>query len=294
MKKKTSFNYYLFFFIIILILLLVNFVYTMYKKYKIFKKNNSLLICIPFHYSDDRWQYLEQILHNFINTYSVRIHIIIDTNDRKTVQLINNTFKKEYNRIIEVIVHTYLDHPFDLTWKHRQHFLDNIDNYMHCMYVEDDINIPFNNYINYINNFSILWPDYVPTFIRYEVQADGKYSSEHSNVTEISKDSIIIKGGKKFIELNVTYSACWIMPMDILKYTIIEQYHIKKIPFDHGSYRETGASYPTWQLNKKGLVELNDDNTISDYVFIHHLPSDYSDITKNNNRLLLKNLLKIV
>lgn len=299
MKKKAIFNYYFFFIIIIIIIILFikfffNFLNYSSSSEAFTMSNNSLLICIPFHYSDNRWQYLEQILHTFLNTYSINIHIIIDTNDKQTIELVNNNFKKEKDKIIEVIVHTHLDHPFDLTWKHRQHFLDNIDKYMYCMYVEDDMDIPFNNYKNYLNNFSILWPEYVPTFIRYEVQADGKYSSEHSNVTEISKDNIIVKGSKKFIELNVTYCACWIMPMNTLKNNIIKEYHIKQIPFDHGSYRETAASYTTWQLKKKGLVELNEDNTISDYVYIHHIPSNYSDNTQKYNRLLLKNLVRII
>ena len=59
-----------------------------------------------------------------------------------------------------------------------------------------------------------------------------------------------------------------------------------KIPVAEWNYRETAASFPTWQMNKIGLVELDNNNNIIEEMYITHLSDDKGQFP------LVKNILE--
>jgi hypothetical protein len=137
-----------------------------------------------------------------------------------------------------------------------------------------------------MENFNILWPEYIPAFIRTIKKDDNKiYASNLLKQTNIN--NIINKNNKKFIELYLTYFAAWIMPMKDIKENLIDNF-LRLEPINEGNYRETAASFPTWQLGKKGLVELDNNNNIIEEIYIKHLPNNYI----NNANLLKENILR--
>lgn len=256
---------------------------------------DNLLICIAFHYDidpsglrkkEDRYNNLKTVLHNFIINYKIPIHIIIDTNSDDAKKLLLDDFKNDIEKkTIEIYVHMALEHRFDLTWKHREHCKNNLDKYTNFMYLEDDMLIPYTHYLKYMENLNILWPEYVPTFIRIEKhKSNSIHAINLQSPTKLENEKIITKNNKKFIELTVTYSACWILPMKNIKENLSDAFF--KIPVDEGSYRENAASFPTWQLHKKGLVELDNNNNIIKEMYIKHLSDNYG------NSLLTKNIFQ--
>ncbi len=219
----------------------------------------NLLICISAHYNPGRVKYLEEVIHNIIRNYTIDFDIIIDTNSLEYEYL-------NYDKI-KVFVHQNLKHPFHLTWCHRKHIIENIDNYENFMYIEDDMMIYFENYLNYLINFKTLYPKYVPAFVRIEEKNGEEFISDIP--TKQPLDSIFI--GDKFFHafpFPINYHAFWIMPQKELKESIKENF------VQETEGREFAAMYVGWELGKKALVEL-DKGLISKKCYSYHLPNNY-------------------
>lgn len=221
----------------------------------------KLLVCIAFHYSPERIKYLTQVIDAFLNEYKVDLNLIVDT----------NTFDLEYynkHENIQVFVQQNLQHPFHLTWMHRQHIKDGIDRYTHFMYIEDDMYLSFENFKNYLENFKILWPEYVPSFVRIEKKDGLDFISDIPEKQPLNEITI---GGKKFNEFKFPYNyhAFWIMPKKELKESMKDNF----VRLSDG--REFAAMYTGWDLGKKALVEL-ENGTISKKSYSYHLPNNYA------------------
>lgn len=221
--------------------------------------NESLLVCIAFHYDPERLEYLTLICNAFLNEYKCPVNIIIDTNNPLLQQHIGS-------KRIKVWVWHNLDHPFHLTMKHRQHMVNNIDVYDNFMYVESDMYVPFYNYLNYKENFSLLWPTCIPSFVRIEQLNDEFFVTD---ITVPQKLRIVSIAGFEFTELKEPYHAFWIMPKTQLKESITEGFTRL-----HDS-RELAASYPMWELKMRPLIEIK-NGLISQRCYSFHLANNYA------------------
>lgn len=224
--------------------------------------NKSLLICICFHYVEERLPYLSKLLDNFFLNFKCPIKVIVDTN-----------YKGDYISLddrIEIVYHNMTkEHPFMLTAKHRKHIMENIDNYDIFSYFEDDILLPYENYSNYLENFKILYPKFVPSFIRIEEKNGEEYVSD---VLEKQPLSIIRVEGKEFAALPFpqNYHGFWIMPQKELKESIKEDF----TKLSDG--REFNAMWTGWGLGKPALVEI-DNGQVSRKSYSYHLPNNYTN-----------------
>lgn len=221
---------------------------------------NSLLACIAFHYSENNLPYLTKVVDAFINEYDIPVKIIIDTNTHN-IDFMNTTE-------IQVVVHDNLKHPFHLTWMHRQHIKYNINNYDNFMYLEHDMYLPFKNYLNYLDNFKILFPACIPSFIRIEELNHEKYIVD---VTHKQRFTEYYIEDKKFINLNEPYHAFWIMPQKELLENINPNF------VRVSTIREEAAYYPMQDLQKMALVEV-ENNNISNKCYSYHLTNNYVNL----------------
>lgn len=228
----------------------------------------DLLIVIAFHYSPERLQYLKRLYANFC-TYQCSISIIIDTND--------NSWYEHFPHCTlfdtKIIYHENLEHPFHLTWFHRQNIKDNIDNYNNFAYFEDDMMLPYENYLNYLFNFKMLWPEYVPSFIRIEEHGWEKFVADIHEKQPL--EVVDTNYGKKFAYLKSVenYHAFWIMPQYELKNIIQNDFDFVKL--DQG--REFAAMFVGWTLGKQTLVEL-ENNKVSKLCYSYHLPNNAPNV----------------
>lgn len=218
----------------------------------------SLLICIAFHYNPDRLGLLKDVLQNIIDNYPADTDIIIDC----------NTFPIVDWQMPQVTVHEHheLQHPFHLTWKHRFHMKENIDLYENFMYLEDDMLLPYENYVNYMENFKLLWPRYIPSFIRIEQKDGERYVVDVTQEQQLFSEAI---GVKKFATLDQPYHGFWIMPGKELKETMTSDF----ARYDQS--RETAASYPMWELRKQPMVEI-EDGQVSEKCYAYHISNNYA------------------
>ena len=234
----------------------------------------TLLICIAFHYSENRLQYLKKVLDRFLNTYKTPFHIIIDTNTSETQTVLKELFPLQIeSNIIEISVHDTLPHPYCLTWAHRFHIKERIEEYETFMYLEDDMDIPYENFVNYLENFNMVWPHFVPSFVRVESDSNSElFSSDHLLSHTIQRSNLIQFGSKEFTRLHMDYCALWIMPRDALILTMKDSFARWKVK---GCIRETAASYILWELKVPGLYEVNSEGNISEKCYVYHLPNNY-------------------
>lgn len=213
----------------------------------------DLLVCVAHHHALDRLPYLRRVLDGLAE-YELSADIIIDTN-------IAALDVKGEN--VTIVSHVSLEHPFFLAWCHRRHIKERIDDYRWFLYIEDDIHLPFENFAHYQRNFELLWPDYVPSFVRVE-EFDGEEwaldVTQRQECKEIQPD---------FCTLTQPYNGFWIMPQKALKETMRGDFARLS------ESREVAASYVMWELNKTPLVEL-DGKQISRKCFAYHLPNNYA------------------
>lgn len=243
--------------------------------------DKKLLVCISHHYNPEKIVYLKKVIERFLN-YDLSVMIIIDTNSYELLKEIS------YHNVF-IYVHTHLKHPYYLTWAHRQHMVKFINEYDYFIYIEDDIDLPFENFLEYLNNFTILFPKYIPSFIRVEELDENYFIVDVQKQQKLKNSDIVLLDGKRFITLDRPYHAFWIMPVQELK---------ESISIDFGSVsidREASASYPIRELNKIPLVMLDDNNKISPLCYSYHLPNTY--VLKRGEehkfgRITLDNLLE--
>lgn len=244
--------------------------------------DKKLLICIAHHYVPEKLIYLKQVVERFLS-YNLDVTIIIDTNSYELLKYLN------YHNVY-IYANNKLEHPHHLAWLHRQHIKDFIDDFDYFMYIEDDIDLPFKNFVEYLNNFELLFPNYVPSFIRVETLDGIDYAVDVQKQQKINNSNIIKIGDKKFISLNRPYHAFWIMPHKELKETISNDF------INYCKDRELAASYPMSGLSKKPLIML-DNNKISNLCYSYHLPNKYVNmigVEHKFGRIELDNLLEIL
>lgn len=261
----------------------------------------KLLVCISFHFSKEKLSYLKQVLKNHIENYNC--DVIIDTNSKDINQQISEFELEIKLKKIEIFIHEKLSHPFFLTWTHRDHFIKKINEYEVFMYVEDDILVPYENYINYLKNFDLLWPNYIPSFIRIE-EKEGIFYNADCFYRTIAREKNIVKiENKKFIELDNPYHGFWIMPREPLKQSINE--HFACVTEEKTWIREIAASYglkpskkryAKWKskdIQKPGLVELSEDYKVSNLCYSYHLTNKYiNDQRFNFGKIKVDKIIK--
>lgn len=262
----------------------------------------KLLVCISFHFVEEKYKYLKQVIYNHTKNYFC--DIIVDTNDEKSIYLAANDFEEELNQEkIKFFVHSDLAHPFFLSWMHRSHILNRINDYNVFMYVEDDILVPFECYLNYLDNFRLLWPNNIPSFIRIE-EKDGIFYNSDSFITTIIKERNIVRaGGKNFICLDNPYHGFWIMPRNALKNSMNEKFAcfteekkwIREIAASYG-LAPGKKHYARWRsedVQKPGLIQLTPEYKVSPLCYSYHLTNKYiNDQRFNFGKIKVNDIVK--
>lgn len=198
-----------------------------------------------------------RVLRYFRDEYAIEHEIIIDTDTELPCPTVG-----EEN--VTAVIHTDLAHPFFLTWQHRKHFKERIEDYDWVFYCEDDLYLPFENFQAYTSSFEILWPHYVPALVRVE-----KFEGEEWAL-DITERQPCVPAITSFCALKQPYyQGCWIMPKWALKQTMTSDFARLS------DSREAAASFPLWELNKIPVVEV-EDGKVSRRCFAYHLPNNYA------------------
>lgn len=195
--------------------------------------------------------------------YDMAVNVIIDTNTDGR-ELRNNLPALR----VEVKSHPRLDHPFNLTFCHRAHMANHIEDYDYFMYSEDDMLLPWEGFKHYIEVFDKMWPQYVPGLVRVETGPDGKLYN--TDATERGGGLSCVIDGTLYHNMKFPYHAQWIMPQEALKSSMRGNF----VRLD--TNRELAASYPMWELLKTPLVKLTDKGQVDSVCYTYHLANNYA------------------
>lgn len=229
----------------------------------------DLLVCAAHHDAPGRLQYLREVIRMFREEYPKdAVDVIVDT-DANPADGLSAELDLPIGSFVEH--HAKLAHPFNLTWKHRKHMKERVNDYRFFMYVEDDMRIPYTSFLWFVGSFRSLWDNgAIPAFVRVEKHEGQDYVVD---VTYRQSCAPIEYSGLSYCELTQPYHACWIMPGVELKETMTKDF------VRVSDSRETAASYPMWELHKRPLVSVFNDGDgcrISPSCLVYHLPNGYS------------------
>ncbi len=259
------------------------------------KYNINLLVHITFYYHVDREKYLLKVLENFNDYQLNQIHIVIDTNIREKTEKILEKNTNTNNHTIEIHAHENLDHPYNLTWSHREDMLKQIENYDIFLYLEDDILIPWENFQYWLEeNQAIVEYGYLRGFLRVENSEDNTLYSV--DFTEITIDPEIIEiAGKNYFQPQYPYHACWLYDRQQMRQFI-------NLPaWQDGNYqlwgiRERAAAGMIWSAvdgkNHRIVLPLLSNSTIEPRALNYHLSNNYyNNLDSPHGKIPLNQLL---
>jgi hypothetical protein len=176
---------------------------------------DTLLVHIPFHYRAERVAYIKRLIENFKNYRLKRVDVVVDTNSELTraaiapiLPLVNRS--KNLNLNVTITCHDHLEHPFDLTWVHRQAMSKQLQNYDLFMYLEDDILVPWETFISVRNDQVLLEKtEWIRGVLRIEKSDRGvNYLADFKE--PMGPPEILHLQGGRFFQPKYPYSACWI------------------------------------------------------------------------------------
>jgi hypothetical protein len=138
-----------------------------------------LLVAITFHFVEARLVYLDKVLRS-LATFPVRKRDIVvftnttDSAEQASIRQVLRNAGLVDGRDARIAVEAHLAHPFDLTWAHKKlisgDFLAPGSPYSHFVYLEDDEQLTFENFVYFVVARDVLRPfdNLVPAFLRTE------------------------------------------------------------------------------------------------------------------------------
>jgi len=239
------------------------------------KISGKILIHIAFHYAEERFKYLKQLIDNFDTYRFTEIDIVIDTNSEATEKLIHESAVFHKGKL-ECTVHKNLSHPYLLTWQHREDMLRKINNYDFFMYTEDDILAPWKAIERWYKDTLNIYPHgFVRGFLSVEKNAEGILMA--TSITERFAPDLIKIGGVKYFTLPRPYHALWIYTKEQMMEFIHHQ-SWKNGNHDKWGIRERAAAGMMWKGQNfcRALIPIEEENKVPEETLVYHLPNNYA------------------
>ncbi len=239
--------------------------------------DSRLLVHIAFHYNEARFDYLFRVLSE-IGSYNFKnIDVYIDTNSNKLSSRIS---EGDYPGIsgIKVLLHDNLDHPFLLTWKHRENIESLKNQYDYFMYIEDDIAVTYDALQRWRDDSVFLDPyGKIRGFIRTEINSKNETVSTDYVKPVRCKDVLFIDK-RTFIAPQNPYQGFWFYSKKQF-----DDFYASECWINGNcdwEVRERASAGMIWKGGKSAkdhcLVVPLIDLTIPDYVYVSHLPNNYA------------------
>jgi hypothetical protein len=255
----------------------------------------SLLSCIPFHYVESRLQYLRQTLATQpLLADRVRVLVITNTGAAEQLDAIRACFPPATERFsCETFTAGPLDHPFDLTWVHKQILTDVFlpdPAFSHFLYLEDDTELKPEGVAYWLEAREQLRPfGLIPSFLRVErAQGSAVWRSTDQPVRVCARllPHVRISPSLWFVNLPNPNQSMYLFDRELAAEhaagpAIRKGFGPWGRPAENA--RESAAQGQTFVAVPRGFIARNAvpfdprDNTIPQHCFVHHLPNNYAD-----------------
>jgi hypothetical protein len=248
-------------------------------------KPKKLLVCVTFHFVQERLFYLHKISSQFASMCDeLQVFILTDAIHAK-MDILQRL--AEFNITVKVVSPTLLGHPYLLTWCHldifrREHIKD--ETITHFLYLEDDILVTEENITYWIEGRARLRKfGVIPSFLRFEVSpANGeKYSTDvTSKVDPMAIPKVVFKElGYAYFNLPQPYQGMYFLDRELMEEHLTSQ----SCSPDFGKWgiREKAAQGVTFLNVPKGFTSRNligynvTLERIDERCLIHHITDNY-------------------
>jgi hypothetical protein len=189
-----------------------------------------LLIAIAFHFVPGRLVYLDQVLRSLAAFPVPKRDIVLFTNttDPAQQETIRQVLRKAGlvdGHDAKLVVEAALPHPYHLTWGHKRliagAFLAPDSPYSHFVYLEDDEQLTFENFVYFLAAREILRPfdNLVPAFLRAEWSAQQECFVNTDNVAPIllAQRPFISGGDCALVAADNPYCGGFILDQDLAR-----------------------------------------------------------------------------
>lgn len=244
--------------------------------------SGRLVVRVAFHLVRARMRFLAEMLQQLRELPFSEIHIAIDTNSPETRKLLEAAGIDFVN---EIAVHEDLDHPFKLTWRHRERLRAVVGQFDYFMYVEDDILVPPEAVRLWHERLPALkQAGFLPGFMRVELNRAGALVS--SDFQRPAARSLLRSiENKPYLASPYPYQAFWIYDKEtMLAFMDSSIYATGQPGLD---LRECMAIGFTYEMTPNGprsrhLLPLDENAKVDPRCFVFHMPSNYGRVRVPN------------
>lgn len=245
----------------------------------------KLAIAVTFHFSSARLIYLKTIAKHF-HTLANEVMVYIITNDTlpHNISCIHDCLSDCACRY-EIIVPSYIGHPFLLTWGHFGVFRKIVDTdtaTSHFLYLEDDILVKKENITYWLQGRQHLSPyGLIPSFVRYEENDSISYCTDIIKpINPKTAASITVKADYSYICPKTPYQGMYLLDRDLMKEFLESPQSNPEV--GKWGIREKAAQGITFVNVPEGFGSRNVIGYITNLgiadpnCFIHHTPNNYA------------------
>jgi hypothetical protein len=255
-----------------------------------------LLIAIPFHFVQDRLGYLSKVVQSLAAFPLPRRDLVLFTNttDIAEQESIRDVFRKAglvEGRDARLAVEADLPHPYDLTWAHKRlisgAFLAPDSPYSHFVYLEDDLQLTFENFVYFLVARDMLRRfDLAPAFLRTEWSAQRECCVNTDNTAPIllAERSFISAGDYGFVGVDNPYWGGFILDQELAReYVNSRSFDLKRSRRAPWGVRERAAMGLTFEnppapFVYRVVVPVSIASRIAPQcAWLAHLPNNYAD-----------------
>lgn len=264
---------------------------------------HSLAIAVPFHFKEDRLQYLRQTAAHFGRLADhVDVTILTNAQDAQRQARIRALFSDPAVDV-QIMTPTLLGHPKLLTWCHRPVLKDRFNrdaSVTHFMYVEDDICVQPHNIAYWLQAREKLRAHrLIPSFLRYEELVPGaaRYSTDVTRRLAL-RELPQIKPSPNYAYLNLPqpYQGMYLLDRELM------QEHIEGPSWDPNfgpwGIMEKATQGLTFEAVPSGFTSRNligfdlTAGQIDANCLIHHTPNNYvHDPRSKFGKVLIRDLI---
>jgi hypothetical protein len=258
-----------------------------------------LLIAISFHFVKGRLTYLDKALQSLAAFPISRRDIVVFTNTTNITE--QESIRELFCRAglvdghdARLAVEAALTHPFNLTWAHKKlisgDFLAPDSLYTHFVYIEDDMQLTYENFVYFLVARDLLRPfnDLVPSFLRTEWSAERQclVNPDATRAVSLARRPFISHDGYAFVNLDVPYCAGFILDRDLArKYVKSRSFDFKRScevsPYGLRERAAMGLMFedPPAPFTCRCAVPVSMlTRVVPQCAWLAHLPNTYADI----------------
>jgi len=231
-----------------------------------------LLIAITFHFVRGRFVYLGKVLRTLAAFPLKRRDIVVFTNttdisEQESIRELFRTAGLVDGRDARLAVEAALAHPYHLAWAHKKliagAFLAPDSPYSHFAYIEDDLELTYENFVYFLAARDILRPfDLAPAFLRMEWSARRQccVSSDATAPIKLAGRSFISEGGYAFVGVDIPYCGGFILDQDFARE------YVKSRSFDLERSRKASPEVIHFGVRERAAMGLTFENPPAPFV----------------------------